>query len=262
MIKKIISVVFSVGLLFNSFAEVKEDDSNRITGAGYFDLGVTHLNLNPVKKVIKEFEGRKFDFDNNAFVSFGTAGYAGQKRNGFRAGMGVWGGYKPVFSDEWTGIADSVSKRLYGKDYLDSVIKLHICFLHSGFLLEKSFLIRPNVNVYTGGMIGGGVLMALAEFMPADNVFKNIDDNYFDDYDEDSGYNSIRDRDDLKLALATYWAFDIHGGATYSFTKWLHVGMDMSALIQYSSSGFGNRSGSFFTINPALKLRVIFGTSV
>lgn len=260
MFKKIISVVLSAGLLFTLFADVKVDDPDRITGSGYFELGAVHMDLDPVKKIVREFDGRKFDLDNNTFVSFGLAGYAGQKRNGFRAGMGLWGGYKPAFSDEWRSGTDSISAQLYGRTYLDSVIKLHIGFLHSGFMVEKSFLLRPNVSIYAGSMIGGGVLMALAEFMPADNAFRDINDHEFDD--DDYLEKDEDEEDNLKLALATYWAFRINGGATYSFTKWMHVGMDFSALIQYSSSGFGNRSGNFCAVNPGVRLRVIFGTSV
>lgn len=264
MYKKIVSIVLNAGLLFSLFADVKVDDPERISGSGYVELGAVHLDLDPIKKIVKEFDGSKFDLHNNTFVSFGTAGYVGQKRNGFRAGMGIWGGYKTEFSSEWRSPADSVSAQLYGKAYLDSVIELHIGFSHAGFMVEKSFLLNPNVNVYVGSMIGGGVLMALAEFKQADNVFRDIDDDYFDDDDDDYPMDVIRkDKEDrLKLALATYWAFRINGGATYSFTNWMHVGMDFSALIQYSSSGFGNRSGNFCTVNPGVRLRVIFGTSV
>ncbi len=262
MLKKILSVVLSAGLVFSLFADVKVDDPDRITGAGYFELGTVHLNLEPVKKIVKEFDGRKFDLENNNFVSFGMAGYAGQKRNGFRAGMGLWGGYKTEFSNEWRSF-DSISAQPE-----DSVIKLHIGFVHTGFLVEKSFLLHPNVSIYAGSMVGGGILMALAEFMPADNAFRDINDHDYDcddDYDYDDDYlltDEDKDDDKLKLALATYWAFRINGGAVYSFTKWMHVGMDFSALIQYSTSGFGNRSGNFCSVNPGIRLRVIFGTSV
>lgn len=257
MLKKILSVVLSAGLVFSLFADVKVDDPDRITGAGYFELGAVHLDIDPVKKIVREFDGKKFDLENNTFVSFGMAGYAGQKRNGFRAGMGLWGGYKTEFSNEWIGF-DSASAQ-----YLDSVIKLHIGFVHTGFLVEKSFLLHPNVSVYAGSMVGGGVLMALAEFMRADNAFRDIKNH---DYDDDDDYRlKYKDNDEeenLKLALATYWAFRINGGAVYSFTKWMHLGMDFSALIQYSTSGFGNRSGNFCSVNPGIRLRVIFGTSV
>lgn len=261
MFKKIFTVISSAGLLFSLFADVKVDESDHISGAGYFELGAVRMDLDPVKKIVKEFDGKKFDLYNNTFVSFGMAGYAGQKRNGFKAGMGLWGGYKTEFSNEWRGVADSNSVNLYGKAYLDSVIKLHIGFLHTGFLVEKSFLLHPNVSLYAGSMIGGGVMMALAELMPSENIFRDVKDY---EYNDDS-YRRTDDDDDedhLKFALATYWAFKINGGATYSFNKWLHVGMDFSTLIQYSSSGFGNRSGNFSAVNPGVRLRVIFGTSV
>jgi len=263
MLKKIISVVLNTGLLFCLFAEVNVDDPDRIAGSGYFELGAVRMDLDPVKKIVKEFDGRKFDLDDNAFVSFGTAGWIGQKRNGFRAGMGLWAGYRKEFSNEWRSPADSVSAQLYGKAYLDSVIELHLGFVHTGFLVEKSFLVNPNVNLYVGSMVGGGILMSLAEFVQADNAFRDIDDH---DYDYDDDYLDIDkdkdEKDNNKLALATYWAFKINTGATYSFTNWMHLGMDFSALIQYSSSGFGNRSGSFCSVNPGVRLRVIFGTSV
>ncbi|HEX3020710.1 MAG TPA: hypothetical protein VHP36_10430 [Chitinispirillaceae bacterium] len=259
MTKKLLSVVLGAGLLFNLFAEIKIDDPDRISGSGYFEVGVTHLNLDPMEKIVKEFDGKVFDFDNNAFVSFGMAGYVGQKRNGLRAGLGLWGGYNSTFSNEWRSVAQN-NVAVNSEASLDSVIKLHMGFLHGGFLVEKSFLIKPRMNIYTGGMIGGGVMMALAEFMPANNAFRDVDDSDYDD--DDYYYDDDNDNDNLKMALATYWAFDVHAGATYTFTRWLHLGLDFSTLFQYSSSGFGNRSSSILTANPGIRLRFIFGTSV
>ena len=144
MYKKIVSIVLNAGLLFSLFADVKVDDPERISGSGYVELGAVHLDLDPIKKIVKEFDGRKFDLHNNTFVSFGTAGYVGQKRNGFRAGMGIWGGYKTEFSSEWR-TADSVSAQLT-ESISGFGYRASHRFSHAGFMVEKA-LLNPNVNV-------------------------------------------------------------------------------------------------------------------
>lgn len=246
MIKKLMLMTFVTGLLLQSVFAEAVDNGNSITGSGYFDIGVTGLNLSQFKKITKEFKGREFDFDDNGFATIGMAGYAGQRRNGLRAGMGLWGGYRSTFSDEWHATNRSEIS-------VDSVIKLHMIFLHAGLLIDKSFAVHPRVNVYGGGMLGGGVLMGVAEFMSVENAFWDLedDDKWGDDND-----------DKLKIATATYWAFDVHVGATYTLADWMHVGLETYALMQVSSSGFGNRSGSFFMMSPGVRLKFIFGKSV
>lgn len=260
MNKKVLLAIFGAGLLVNLFSAENDENSSRIGGAGYFELGFTPLNLEAIEKSVKEFEGREFDFDHNTFVTLGMGGYAGQKRTGVRTGLAISGGYKPTFSDEWHTPIDSL-----GESSTDSVIKLHMGFVQAGFLLEKSFALPSNFNVYLGGMLGGGALLAFAEFLPADNAFRSVNHDDDDDdapyyYDDDDDEED--DDDNLKLAIATYWAFDVHSGVTYSLTNWMHIGMELSAMMQYSSSGFGNRTGSFFSVNPGAKIKIIFGTSV
>jgi hypothetical protein len=64
-----------------------------------------------------------------------------------------------------------------------------------------------------------------------------------------------------KVAVAPLWAFDLHGGVTYTLTRWMHIGLDASVTAFYSSTGFSYRN-HFSTVNPGVKLRLIFGNAV
>lgn len=263
MCKKLLLLVVAAGLLFNSFsnpnddalkAEVQTDVENKIMFSGYFDLGVTAFDLSEVKKIVKEFDGLTFDLDNKAFTTFNLGGYINQKSSGIRAGINFMGGYNSTYSSEWTTIVDSIPS--------DSVIRLHMSFVQGAFLVDKMFPIRPKFNMYAGGMLGGGAVMAIAQYMDANSSFRSASD-FDDDDDDDWGCNyDYEDDDNAKIAVAPYWSFDIHGGATYSFTNWIHVGVNLYAQMMYSPSGFGNRGGSFYQVNPGASLKVIFGKSV
>jgi hypothetical protein len=124
-------------------------------------------------------------------------------------------------------------------------------------------------------MLGAGALVSIADYKEADDAFTDIhyNNNNKDNSDititddkivVNNGNNSqdtIEHSED-KVAVAPLWAFDLHGGATYSLTKWMHLGLDASLTVFYSFNGFSYRQGSFHTVNPGLKLRLIFGNAV
>lgn len=238
----------------DSAAQIPEEQ--RLGGSGVVEIGLINLNLEPIKKIVKEdLDKGGFNFDNNTFSTIGVIGYAGQRRNGIRIGCGGWVGYNSIYSDKWTSHADSAALENGSDSLVDSIIQLHLAFAHMGLVVEKSFAVAKNVNIYAGGLIGGGALLAIEDRKLGGTAFSTVDTGHAEkDHDEDA--------DDIRAALAPVWALDIHGGITYSVTKWLHLGIDGTALMYYSSSGFQPKYGSFWTFNPGVKLRFIFGTSV
>jgi hypothetical protein len=255
---RILAIVIGAGLFLSAGAgegpcnELRENE--RTGGAGGIEFGITNLDLQPLKEVVdRELSGKGFDFEREPFFTMGALGYAGQRRNGPRIGLGGWAGYRSFFSDEYSGTADSAYMAQTGDSTIDSVLQLHVVFAHLGILAEKSFLIGENLNLYTGGMIGAGIVAAVKDGQLSQSAFTTMGPADTIDLDEETRGTSG--------TAAPVWVFDVRGGATYSFTRWLHVGLDASVLMQYSSRGYGYHYGSFFTANPSLRARFIFGNA-
>lgn len=262
MLKKVIAGIMAAGFIMASVAS-DNPEGKRLGGAGGIEFGVMKLNLDPLEKIVNDDLDREgFDFDNNNFLTLGFVGYSGQQRNGIRIGWGGWVGYNSMYSDEWQGLADSAYQVAHGDSIVDSIIQLHTMFAHTGLIVERSFLVFNNLNLYCGGMLGGGVLMAFADRRLAGNAFRDVEYNSKVEITDSSiTINGGDESSGDKAAFAPLWAFDVHGGATYSLTRWMHLGFDASAVFYYSSTGFGYRHGSFFTVNPSIRIRLAFGTS-
>lgn len=276
MFKTALFLLLSAGLMFNAFShdhdhEYKWDDDRKIPsavesevevpydqsigGSGVFEIGLTRLDLDPIKKIVKgDLDKGGFDFDENTFATVGLIGYTGQKRNGMRIGLGAWAGYNSLYSDEWTVRANDSLIRLGSDTLVDSIIQLHLIFAHAGLVVERSFKVLENLNLYAGGMIGGGAMVAIEDRKLANGAFNKVNNN--------SNWESDTCDYENRVAWAPLWAFDIHGGFTYSLTKWFHLGLDGSTLFYYSSGGFQSKYGNFWTVNPGIKIRFVFGTSV
>ncbi len=275
MYRKIALLMIGVtGLFFSAYCDDDETDEEqedieittdtvpydmRTGGSGVFEIGLMKFNLEPVEKVVKStIDIGGFDFDEDVLTTIGFMGYAGQRRNGMRLGLGAWGGYGGFYGDTWA-TRSSPADIVRGRDSLiDSTIKMHVLFGHIGLVTEKSFKIEK-LNLYVGGMIGGGGILVIEERKEGNGAFhSSSNDNYSDTSWWD---DSESDETDDRYIGAAAWAFDIRGGFTYSFTKWLHAGIDGSTLFYYSSRGFNSRYGGFWTANPSVRLRLAFGSS-
>jgi hypothetical protein len=62
---------------------------------------------------------------------------------------------------------------------------------------------------------------------------------------------------------AAFLLAELHGGFTYTFLPWLHLGVDVGVPAFISSNGFRQSSrgitDSFYTVNPMGRLRLLFG---
>ncbi|NLG19140.1 MAG: hypothetical protein GX556_17590 [Fibrobacter sp.] len=263
MFKRMMVAVVVTGLVMSAFGQELPEEK-KTGGAGCFEIGFTSLDLEPLEKVVKkDLDKGGFDFDRNIFFTIGGQGYFGPHRNGIRLGWGGWGGYNSKFSAIWSGRADSAYIDRAGDTLVDSVIQLHTLFAHTGLILERSFSLTKNLNVFAGGMIGGGIMAAIADRRSSKGAFREIDNDYdYDDDDDDSLKFEGEFLSGTSAALAPLFAFDLHGGLTYSVTNWMHLGIDASAVCYYSNTGFGYKYGNFMTVNPGVRVRVIFGNVV
>jgi hypothetical protein len=278
MVRKVISIVALSGVVFALSASDEEIDENKkIGGSGCIGIGIMKLDLDPLKEVVEDDLNRTgFEFNDNRFMTLNISGFSGPRRNGFRIGGTGTFGYNTLYSDSWKGVvSDSEYVVTHPDSLIDSVVQLHNILAFGGIILEKSFSIPFNVSFFVGGMIGAGALVSIADYKIADDAFTDVDSYDSGDDDEkiiinddkivvntNNSDNSDGNDSDVKVAVAPLWAFDLHGGVTYTLTKWMHIGLDVSSTFLYSSNGFSYRQGSFMTVNPGLKLRLIFGNAV
>lgn len=266
MIKKFVAAVALIGLFFTlSAADKEDDDSKKLGGSGYIGIGMMRLDLDPLERIVKKDLNRSgFEFDDNRFMTVTLGGYFGPRRNGFRIGAAGTFGYNTLYSEPWKGIVSDPEYVAFHPDSLvDSIVQLHNIIAIGGLIVERSFSIPGNTSFYAGGMIGAGALVSIADYKIANDGFIDID-AYNDESDNDDPYDLDNDDSDsdVKIAVAALFAFEINGGATYTLTDWMHIGLDFSTTFLYSSTGFSFRQGSFMTLYPGFKLRLIFGNAV
>jgi len=253
MFKKVTVAVLFAGLLLSVQSEENRNECNhddtRIAGAGGFEVGIQHIDLTPIKDFMsKDLSIGGFDFDQNRFFSLGFLGYAGPARNGMRIGIKSDIAYNVLYSNEWTSRRKDTLKTSLADSTVDSIGMLHIAYANIGAIAEKSIRIFDNFNIYAGGMMGIGAMMVIEDRRELDGEFIKL-------HDSDDSLSEANFR------IAPMWVFDVHGGATYSFTRWMHIGFDASMLWNYAPVGFGTRYGSFWTVNPGIRARIVFGPS-
>lgn len=158
-------------------------------------------------------------------LATGALVYGGVGR-GLRVGVGGWG------AETYFGSREEKS---------DSLMVLKVATLYGGLLLEKVFL-RNNLNIFAGGMLGGGKLKVDRGYQSSD-AFKAV-------WDLEEGKT--------ERAEAVIAGLEIHGGLTVTVLPWMHIGGDLNGLVMFSVNGFGTGNG-FITANPGVRLRITLG---
>ncbi|OGJ93774.1 MAG: hypothetical protein A2350_08485 [Candidatus Raymondbacteria bacterium RifOxyB12_full_50_8] len=236
--------------------------------AGAFVLSpqYLHLDLSPVTSLCREEPGLNnyfFDFSDNRFLMQGFAAYWGSKNNG-RAGFGVWGGYRQYHSKPYTAVVlddsgapilDTANNSVLKQD---SITHMVVIPAYAGILIEKSATFGA-VNLFAGGVVGAGalVLVKSMEEQSEESAFYSV--TTVQDTNWQSMHNPMQGNKSDGVAVAPLWVFDVHAGATYSFAKWFHAGAEGSLLMLYATDGFGAHSATFNSINPGIRLRIVFG---
>lgn len=222
-----------------SFVGRKRNTRERGFGGGLGPvIGLYSVNTKSIEKLINTFPRltrfrSKFDGSYETFVLMGGMGY-GAVGNGLRIGGGGRGGEKTYSIP----IDDTTTHTL------------EVSLGFGGVLIEKCF-VANKMNIFLGGMAGGGGI---------DVTDLLIDNIYIDDIDDviDNG------KKENNTFSAGFMLLEFHGGFTYTLIPWLHMGLDISMPFFVSPSGFKSRAGigvgeGFMTMNPGLRIRIIFG---
>ncbi len=251
MVQKIftltLTTVFCIAGL--GLADEKYDQIPQVVGAGGLSFGVLRLDTSPLEELAARdtlLKNKTFDFEDRNAIQLGLLGYGGPPHTA-RIGFGGWVAYKQFQSKPFrhANAPDSVS---------DSISTLHVIIPHAGFLADKAFQMGE-LNLHVGGLVGGGVYVVINDTYAAQNgsAFRN--------YESDTTSYEKSNDDQLPVAAAPCWMFDVHTGVTYSILPWLHVGADASLIWMYSSVGFGYGYGSFWANNSSFRFRLMFGNA-
>ena len=146
--------------------------------------------------------------------------------HGVRIGLGGWNG-KFYYASE--------------KQLSDSILVLQVSSGFGGLFVEKVFL-RKNLNLFIGGMLGGGKLTVTPKWDAG--AFESV-------------FNISKEEENK--AEADYAGLELHTGFTVTLLPWLHIGTDLNGLFLVSVNGFGEAGNSFMTVNPGVRLRLVFG---
>jgi len=211
-----------------------------------FTMGINAIDMGPVYEMQSKFETLKeigFDIPNEhvPVTLIGGLGYGGVGE-GLRLGGGGWGGHKSYYQEKTVN------------DTVDSLYHLRVGIGMGGFLIEK-VLVRGDLNLNLGGFIGAGSLDIQLDRGEGESSI------FFDTQDD---FDTPRDINTLSQLQSTFLFLELHGGFTYTLRPWFHVGTDVSAPFFISSNGFKNslgesRTGSYVTINPGLRIRIVLG---
>jgi hypothetical protein len=200
---------------------------------GGFTPAVAAINTRPLKDIIAGMppaKGRTFNLNSHDYEAMylsGCLGYFGVG-NGLRLGGGSLKGERNFQSGT------------YGSD---SAVSLRLRVEYGGFLVEKAF-VNGHANYCVGGIIGGGTMSATARLVQSDGLPVN-----------DQGNTQAG-----KTITSNFFLLEVHCGATYSLVSWFHVGADASLPVFCSSQGFTEYSPMYMTVNPAFRLKIMFGT--
>jgi hypothetical protein len=203
-------------------------------GGGGFTPGFMLVDTKPIQDLFKyESEFRNKGFSVNRFepvITTGGLGYGGIG-NGIRIGGG--------------GISGQLSlETTFG----DSVALLDVDYGFGGVLLEK-VLVRDRWNLFAGCMLGGGGYTVQYDKVKKDNA------SFF-------SATTTPENNGQSVSVGA-GVLELHGGGTYTFLPWFHVGGQAHLATVYGSSFRSVRlnggPGSFFSFSPGLMVRFIFG---
>ncbi len=208
-----------------------EPQRNEIGGGFALGAGLLKLNLRPVSEFMENDIDREFDLDENQLLLAGLSAYGG-KRTGGRAGGQVWFGYKRFYGAMPDG---------------ESYSSLDVFVSYGGVFAEKSAS-TGDLTLLIGGLFGGGAF-ALRKAPNFSMGKYNFMDEGWVHYPEDGA----------EWAATPIFAVDGHGGINYSILSWMSLGLDAQMVFLYSPTGFGFGQKAFWTQNPGIRMRLVFG---
>lgn len=225
-------------------------------GGGGITPSLLWIDMAPIEAVVKNEAdlGRyNFDFSDNMFMTFGATGYGGNSCGMKFGGTGSFGFRKFISSQMTVPIRDSLGNVFVQSGdtvKTDSVAHLITMIAYGGFTVEKSFEVA-NCMFGIGGMFGGGALIlnkAFKENRKGTSAFSNTP------AEADTSMEDIS-----SWSAAPLTCFDVHANLSYRLAPGIVIGTEAYALFFHSSSGFNMNTDSFFTANPGVRLKLIFG---
>lgn len=224
--KKVTSTSLNANKIEN---KAKSGRERGIGFSGGFYNGLGMINLNPVKDYLSNprvFSKYSFNISNVGYELFPISGgtfYAGIG-NGIRIGFSSMNGERNFSSN-------SIS---------DTMINLKTEVHYNTFLLEKC-IIDDKFNYLVGACLGTGQMSVEYESIRNPSVFYSS-----------VNYGSAE-------ITSQFGCFEIHGGATYTVLPFVHIGGEISLPTFISYEGFPFDANEYFTVNPVIKLKVVFG---
>ncbi len=224
------------GIRFYACPQEKYQE-NKIGGG--FSLGgaLLRLNTDPIATFLNESQTRGFDLSDRQMFFVGASAYGG-KKNGGRAGGQAWFGYKRYYSR--TQDASQVR---------DQTSVLDVMVTYGGILTEKAAS-TGDLTMLIGALAGGGAMVLRKDMAPSSTAgnFHVLDDGWVH-------YTA----DGPAWAATPLIALDGHAGINYEIFSWMSWGLDTQMLILYSPTGLGYGMGGFWTKNPGIRMRLVFG---
>jgi hypothetical protein len=198
--------------------------------------GANAIFTGPIKDLAEHdprLAGKQFNFSRFAcepFLVSGGMGYVGLG-DGFRLGGGGMNGQRKFTSNRFNG---------------DSILVLNTQVSYGGFLIEKC-MIKGKWNLSAGGEIGGGGFnVALSEQA---GTFFHTSESSTIDFD-------VKDRN---TTTSLFFMLQPHAALTYTFFYFFHVGASVSLPAFMSIEKFNAYTDDYFTVNPGLQIKLIFG---
>lgn len=212
--------------------KVREMRTKGFGAAGGPMTGLFAVSMRPVEDFIRihgNLKQRDFglnEFAVEPFALSGGMGYVGIG-NGVRLGLAGMNGERN-FSGSRSG------------DTLLVALRTEISYF--GFLVQKNY-VHEKMDLTVGAILGSGKMKVSFSDAGTYSAFEPV-------------FGEEKLTHDIKARLGV---LEVHTGFTYSFTRFVHVGGDISVPTFISLEGFGAFTDEFVTVNPGLRLKVMFG---
>jgi hypothetical protein len=219
------------------------EGSGHCGGAGVLTTQLIWFDKNPLRTLAhkdRDLRLRDFDFPREPTVMLGIMGHH-ESRSGFRGGMSLWAGYNSFESAEYPVDRDTATH--------DSITTLRFVPVYGGFNFDKVFHFG-RMSLSMGGMLGGGAyLLFMREYdLDESAAFVTVDS-------DTANEKSVR----VGFAWAPLMTAEARVGTMVDLAPVFHIGLDGVLLMNYSPEGFDVATGNFFSVNPGVRLRLVFG---
>lgn len=200
------------------------------SGSSFF--GVYAFLDSPIRDLVAHepfFAGKEFVFSRyNAepFLMTGGSGYIGLGE-GFRIGGRGMSGQRKFLSSRFNG---------------DSVLVLTIQVTCGGFMVENVRVNGP-WNYVVGSTLGAGSMAASVAYHT---------NSFFQTIENQTILSTVAKR-------AHYLLLEPHGGFSYTFFPFFHVGAEVTVPTLMTLEKFSAYTTDFFTVNAGVSVKFIFG---